>query len=232
MFIVYDKTGLCHYWGSIFRALWFVSYSACFMTHVQCLSLSQVESEGFPLAGWGNDDRVPIVSSINFVISHTSFFIPRWKSPLWTQFSLDWSILSLLQGILLVLINIFCAHSRFFCLSRPQLTTVKALKVSADLMRARLFWSHPPCPWEPSFTINQPQRARPFRWVSTLQLTGGISRRSDLRPFARIEASIVQFRCISPVWKLLPELCKYQLVLNPFLPDRKLQHSIWNLNLW
>ena len=93
MFIVYDKTGLCHYWGSIFRALWFVSYSACFMTHVQCLSLSQVESEGFPLAGWGNDDRVPIVSSINFVISHSSFFIPRWKSPLWTQFRfLTWLV--------------------------------------------------------------------------------------------------------------------------------------------
>ena len=49
---------------------------------------------GFPLAGWGNDDKVPLlVSSINFVISHSSFFIPRWKSPLWTQFRfLTWLV--------------------------------------------------------------------------------------------------------------------------------------------
>ena len=103
---------------------------------------------GFPLAGWGNDDKVPLLlSSINFVIlllKVIALFSSRDGNPfsrLNSGFSHDCSILSLLQCILLILINIFCAHSRFFCDPRPQLTTVKPLQMSADLMRARLLRS-------------------------------------------------------------------------------------------
>ena len=149
MFIVYDKTGFCHYWLFNFQSPLICVFNAPpVLWHMFSVSAWVKSSQkgweiGFPFAGCGNDDKVPLLlSSINFVISHSSFFIPRWKSPLRTQFRfLTFSILSLLQGILLVLINIFCAHSRFFCDSPPQLTTVKALQVSADLMRARLLRS-------------------------------------------------------------------------------------------
>ena len=101
MFIVYDKTGLCHYWLFNFQSPLICVFNAPpVLWHMFSVSAWVKSSQkgweiGFPFAGWGNDDKVPLLlSSINFVISHSSsFFIPRWKSPLWTQFRfLSWLV--------------------------------------------------------------------------------------------------------------------------------------------